>query len=161
MIQSVLRPLATILLQLTDEQYNADCPLLKGSTIGAHSRHIIELFQCLQNGYDSGFVNYDERNRDRMIETSRQLACDFINNICDAKSLENKPMLLKGIFTEGDHEPYTIETNYYREVIYNLEHAIHHMALIRVGIYAVSNIRLPETFGVAASTTQYNNSCVQ
>ena len=161
MIQSVLNPLSAVLMQLTDEQYNAACPLLKGSTIGAHTRHIIELFQCLQNGYASGFVNYDERNRNRMIETNRQLACDSINNICNVVNLANKPMLLKGIFAAGNPEPYTIETNYYRELIYNIEHAIHHMALIRVGVYAVSEIELHETFGVAASTIQYNNSCVQ
>jgi hypothetical protein len=54
-----------------------------------------------------------------------------------------------------------VSTNYYREVIYNLEHTIHHMALIRVGINELGNIDLPKDFGVAPSTIKYKQLCVQ
>jgi hypothetical protein len=50
-------------------------------------------------------------------------------------------------------------TNYYREMAYNLEHTIHHMALIRTGINDVSRISVPENFGVAISTMKYRKQC--
>jgi hypothetical protein len=55
----------------------------------------------------------------------------------------------------------SIPTNYYREVAYNLEHTIHHMALIRVGVNEVSSIVLPDQFGVAYSTIKYKEQCAQ
>jgi len=55
----------------------------------------------------------------------------------------------------------SIPSNYYRELAYNLEHTIHHMALIRVGVNEVSSIELPVEFGVAYSTVKYRKQCAQ
>ncbi|MEM9648432.1 MAG: hypothetical protein AAF969_08120, partial [Bacteroidota bacterium] len=48
-----------------------------------------------------------------------------------------------------------------REVMYNLEHTIHHHALIKVGIQFFTDIPLPESFGVAPSTLQHRQACAQ
>ena len=45
--------------------------------------------------------------------------------------------------------------------MYNLEHAIHHHALIKVGLKIMTKIELPESFGVAPSTIQYRKVCAQ
>jgi hypothetical protein len=43
-----------------------------------------------------------------------------------------------------------------RELLYNLEHAIHHMALIQVAVrQAFPALTLPAHFGVAYSTVQH------
>jgi hypothetical protein len=52
-------------------------------------------------------------------------------------------------------------TNYYREIVYNLEHTIHHMALIRVGLKELASIELPENYGVASATVKHKKSCAQ
>ena len=158
-LQPVFFQLTAALQQLTDVQYAQKSNWLNSSTIGGHTRHIIELFQCIINGYNNGTVNYENRKRDILIETNRQLACSLLQEISHVSNLPNKKLQL--LFSIAGEDLNIIETNYYREMLYNLEHAIHHMALIRVGIAEVSDIQLPENFGVASSTIQYKKQCVQ
>jgi hypothetical protein len=160
-ITAVLNQLSETLSQLTDDEYTQKSKQLNNSTIGGHTRHIIELFQCLLTGYESGIVNYDNRKRDAHIETHRDFACNLLTDICYRINLPNKPMTLQSFFGETRNKIYNIDTNFYREVIYNLEHTIHHMALIRIGIGEVSSIGLPDIFGVAPSTIQYKKLCAQ
>ena len=54
-----------------------------------------------------------------------------------------------------------LDSNYYREVMYNLEHAIHHHALIKVAIIHFTDLDLPDSFGVAPSTMEYRKACAQ
>jgi len=74
---------------------------------------------------------------------------------------DNKKLLLDSSYDEQSTDSITVKTNYYRELIYNLEHTVHHMALIRVGVNEVSSIAIPEGFGVATSTIKYRKSCAQ
>jgi hypothetical protein len=157
----VLNQLADTLFHLSDDAYKQKSILLNGSSVGGHTRHVIELFTCLLNGYDAGVVNYEKRNRDLAIETNKTFASNLLIHIANNIEQENKTMTLQGFFGENESEQYSLETNYFREIIYNLEHTIHHMALIRVGINELSNIELPQNFGVASSTTQYKKLCAQ
>jgi hypothetical protein len=160
-IEPVLLQLTAVLQQLSAVEYNTPSSLLNNSSVGTHTRHIIELFQSLINGYSSGTINYDNRKRDKKIETDRLLAVALLNGIANEMGRPNKPLKLAGLFSEQEEEEIIIETNFYREVLYNLEHTIHHMALIRVGIQEVCSVVVPENFGVAPSTIQYKKICVQ
>jgi hypothetical protein len=135
--------------------------MLFQATIGQHVRHIIELFICLNKGYETGFVNYDKRARDQRIETDKAFACDLLFEIAHNLDKPDKPLLLEANHHETSNEEMIIATTYYREVLYNLEHTIHHMALIRIGIKEVSNIELPSGYGVASSTIKYKKVCAQ
>ena len=160
-IQHVFVQLSASLEQLSDEQYTQPCTSLFNATIGQHLRHIIELYQCLECGYESGIVNYDKRKRDAAIENDKQLAHYLLIEIYAGLDKPNKGLTLENSFEEHSTETIFITTNYYREVAYNLEHTVHHMALIRVGINEVSQIELPETYGVASSTTKFKQACAQ
>lgn len=151
---SIFNELKDALNQLTSEQFCHPCPVLSGATVGQHIRHTIELYQCLFAGYHTGKVNYELRKRDVRIETDKDFAITQLQRISASIHKENKPIRLESGFGDPEYSVIT-DTNYYRELIYNLEHTIHHMALIRIGIEAVSDVILPETFGVAPSTIQY------
>ena len=69
--------------------------------------------------------------------------------------------MLEATYDEHSDKFINIATNYHREIAYNLEHTIHHMALIRVGLTEVAKIELPENFGVASSTVKFRNQCAQ
>ncbi len=156
-----LLQLSATIEQLKNEDYTRPSLLLNNSSIGNHTRHVIELFQCLLHGYKSGFVNYDNRKRDIKIETEKLFAQTQIAEIIAQLNLPNKNMVLEGKFCETNNEIISVETNFFREILYNIEHSIHHMALIRIGVTEISNITLPENFGVAASTIQHKKLCAQ
>ena len=160
-INNVFLQLTASVGQLTDEQYVHQCQTLTGATIGKHVRHVIELFQSLQNGYEDGIVNYDSRKRDIRIENEKQLALSLLNEIRADLNKKDKDLSLETSYDEDSGEVVFIKTNYNREIVYNLEHAIHHMALIRIGINEVSSVELPENFGVAPSTIRYRQECAQ
>lgn len=63
-------------------------------SIGRHVRHIIELIQCLQQGYDEGCVNYVNRKRDVRIETDRHFAITCIEECIEKLILKDRPLLL-------------------------------------------------------------------
>src|SRR3954469_4736467 len=139
-IKSVFIQLSESLKSLSDEEYVQPSQILFNATIGQHVRHIIELFLCLEKGYETGVVNYEKRKRDLRIQTDKGLANALLHEIYSRLNRENKDLLLEGVYDEHSSELISIDTNYYREIAYNLEHTVHHMALIRVGINDVSNI---------------------
>lgn len=159
-ITNVVSDLQQLLLQLTNEQYTAPSRFLSGATTGQHTRHIIELFRCLFAGYETGLVNYDRRKRDMETECSREKAQQLLAEVASSATWTDRLLVLEtGI--NGDGKVVTIPTSFARELLYNLEHTVHHMALIRVGIMELTDISLPVNFGVAQSTIQYRKACAQ
>lgn len=157
-IHNSLNELVNLLNQLSDSEYSKQCPQLSNATIGEHTRHIIEMFQCLENFYDAGLVNYDNRERNTLIQTSTEFAKSKIVDIQNNLDKPNKKIELQQII---DGEEIRIDSNYHRELLYNLEHCIHHQALIKVAILQCENIQIDTNFGVARSTIEYRNKCVQ
>jgi len=157
-INNSLNELIDLLNQLSDSDYSNQCPALSNATIGEHTRHIIEMFQCLENFYDSGFVNYDKRERNTQIQTDTEFAIKNIIGIQQNLEKKNKTMQLQQII---DGEEIVIDSNYFRELLYNLEHCIHHQALIKVAILQCDHVEIDANFGVARSTIEYRNQCAQ
>jgi hypothetical protein len=157
----LLYQLKELLESLTDEQYCKKIALLSDASIGQHTRHIIEFFQELEKGYQTGLVNYDARKRNYAIETQRKFAINELVGIAAVVAKENRVLNLVVDFCGDDSNPYEVPTSYQRELVYNFEHTIHHMALLKIGVRAVATIELPENFGVAMSTLKYRTVCVQ
>jgi hypothetical protein len=160
-VHDVFVLLADSLNRLEEDQYHFPCKNLSGNTVGQHVRHIIEMFQCLDKGWISGEVDYEKRIRDRRIETDRSFAVELLEEIARQISKENKSLYLLTYYDELRTEPEKIGTNYYREIAYNLEHTIHHMALIRIGLRELGDMAVDDSYGVASSTLKYRKQCVQ
>lgn len=146
---------------MTQEEYIQPCTHLSNSTIGQHVRHIIEMFQCLELGYECGSVNYELRKRDIQIETRKDVALATLQAVFEGLQKPDKALVLEGVYNDHSETLLHIPTNYYREIIYNLEHTIHHMALIRIGIRELKQVELPEEYGVASSTVKHKRTCAQ
>ena len=76
-------------------------------------------------------MNYDKRERNTRIQTETSFAIENIALIQQNLDKKNKSIMLIQII---DGEEIRIESNYFRELLYNLEHCIHHQALIKVAV---------------------------
>ncbi len=157
-VQNNLKEIIDLLHQLTDEQFSFKHHELSNASIGEHTRHIIELYQCLIENYSNTIINYDLRDRNPIIQTQTAEAIKAIETILNKVDKENKSLKIE----QGKDECLlSIKTNYFRELLYNLEHSIHHQALIKVAILKFPQIKICDNFGIARSTIEYRLQCAQ
>jgi len=91
-----------ILCQLSQEDYTKCCVALSNATIGQHTRHIIELYQCLVQGYDDATICYDKRKRDTKIQEDINFAILQLEEI--QKALEKPNKEVKVSYELGENE---------------------------------------------------------
>jgi len=153
-----LEQFKNVLSELPAGCYSQSCQILSNASIGQHTRHIIELYLCLIDGYEVADVSYDKRERNTKIEEDIDFALEQLTHIQNNLMKPNKE--IKVTYELGDEET-CLDSNYFREVMYNLEHTIHHQALIKIGVSHFSTQEIPESFGVAPSTIEYRKACAQ
>jgi hypothetical protein len=158
----VVRQLTDLLKQLTPQQYSQKLAVLNQSSIGQHTRHVVEFYQSLLKGVRNGIVDYDARERDLMLENDLYFtinSLEIIENTIENFKKPNEPLLLAVSYC-ADNQDF-IDTNFMREMIYLIEHSIHHYALIRIGLQEnFSEITIPKDFGVAYSTVKHREELV-
>jgi len=158
---TILSQLENALSQISESDFSKPSHVLSNSTMGQHVRHTLEFFICLESGFEEGIVNYDRRAHDKLIENDKFIALASIQRIKDFVSNQNQDQALKlevG-YEKNNDDCVTIETNYFRELTYNIEHAVHHMAIMKIGIREVADyIILPPDFGIAVSTMRHKET---
>ena len=155
-VETLLR-LKAVLAQM-DQRLYTHVNAKGGASVGQHVRHTLEFFQCL---FDAKMaVNYDARNRDIMVESSPKHASLTIDRIIEEVNNQTSdfPLQTVGEFPSVSAQPLSVNSSLSRELLYVLEHAIHHMALIRILIKdEQADFELEEAFGVAYSTLAYRS----
>jgi uncharacterized damage-inducible protein DinB len=159
----ILDQLADLVQQLKPADFSKASDALSKSTIGQHLRHTLEFFICFEEGFNKGIINYDKRAHDKLVESDKFIALATIKRIAAfVEDLnENKSLKLEVGYDLHSDDFITIDTNATRELVYNIEHAVHHMAIMKIGIREVASyVKLPADFGVAASTVRYKESVI-
>lgn len=154
----ILNQLADVVTQIQQADFVKPSETLSHSTIGQHVRHTLEFFSCFDKGIEEGTINYDMRAHDTVIETDKAAALSTIDHaVSFVKTVsENIPLKLQVGYSPMRDEFETIDTNSTRELAYNIEHAVHHMALIKIAVKDVAPyVRLDINFGIAASTVRH------
>ena len=147
-----------LLNQINDEVLTTHYKVLGQSTIGQHLRHIIEFYNCLLEGYTSKTINYDNRKRELAIENNTIIAIQKLKHIVLNLDKPDSTLNLMQPCVLGEQ---IITTTYYRELLHNLEHSIHHQAIIKIALLNNTSIILPSHFGVAPSTIEHQTKCAQ
>ncbi|VXD18671.1 DinB family protein [Marinoscillum sp. 108] len=150
-----------IVRQMTSDQYVLPISTLSNATIGQHVRHLLEFFLCLQDAQLTRSLDYDDRKHDQYLQTDVKLALGVTNALQNTLQQQDKdfPIAMRANYDIEVENSIDISTSFFRELAYNIEHAIHHMALIKIGLReAFPEVDIPEHFGVASSTVRYQKS---
>lgn len=158
--KELLGQLDQILIRCKEEDFSKPLKELSGSTFGQHIRHTLEFFICLFDAKNDSVINYDQRKHDKLIETDKKLARSVISSIERflEENTEDFEIIFEANYTSDEGQNLIMKSSFFRELAYNIEHAIHHMALIKVAVnQSLNYIVLPEDFGVASSTVRYRS----
>ena len=153
----IIDQLTELAEKLSQDNFTRPLTVLMKSSIGMHYRHIIEFYEVMISGVGTGEINYDSRKHDPELEQSREKCLERLKGIRKAITLEPAMNLkLSGSYTLETDIRFTISTNLERELVYNIEHAIHHMAIIRIALqHEFPGISIGKEFGYAYSTLKH------
>ncbi len=157
-VESIFADMEYFLSRVDDPQYAHPLEVLSNASAGQHTRHVIEFFQCLLEQRLTGTINYDKRVRNTLIEQHTGVALDSLQRIAsEIQSVDPRESLQLEVSYDAACEAcFPVETTFERELVYNIEHAIHHLAMIKIGLrIAAPEIVLRAGFGVAPSTVRY------
>ena len=159
----IIEQAITFLRRINKESYsNISAPNFS-SSVGSHIRHIIDHYQSIISGLNSGLINYNERSRGNSVEREPEVAISklnsiisWISNISEEEMNRNIKLLTEiSISTKKNVE---VDSNVKRELIFAGSHAIHHYEIIsqiaKNQQTIVNNMPL-DTFGVAPATSSY------
>lgn len=169
--QELLDQKLQILSTISDKDYVKNCPAIFNASIASHIRHSLNHFQSLLKAHDQSIVcidsestlnsiNYDERERNTEIETSRLAALTAIQEISglipELSLSKNINMSFYGT-ASTNFEPYSVSSNVARELSFVTHHGVHHMAMIKLIIKELG-YSSDDTIGMAMSTIKYQRA---
>ncbi len=152
-ILAVVQQINHVLEQLEPHEYRRQLPEFEGSSLGQHFRHILEFFQCLESGVRSGTVDYAARERNLLYEDNPNLAAAAFEAFADALPTLHifDPVEVRAEF--GGQERPSYPSTVGRELLFVYDHAIHHLAIIKIGLLCqFPHVRADRDLGVSPST---------
>ena len=154
--------MSELLDRLAPSDYTTSVPVLGGATLGQHFRHIIDFYLSLLRDLPSGTVDYGRRERDLRLEVDIAFAKTTLLDLPGRiESLdEARPLRVRTEFSDqpGAERP-EVTSSVGRELMYVYDHALHHLAILRIGVKTLRPDLVPaEKLGVAPSTLKYQRS---
>ena len=139
---------------ITDNEYSNKTIAPYYSSIGVHMRHILDVFDCVFDGLESGNINLISRKRNELAENYTQYGIAYFEDIIQRLKLINAEDLNKIVTVTDDLGLGIITANYTLGgiLIQAHSHAIHHFASVG---YVISQlgISLPDAdFGFNPTT---------
>lgn len=162
--QEIVLQICDVIKQLTTDEYSEKLNILSGSSIGMHVRHILEFYSCFLRNVEQQKICYDNRERKLIFEVDPTSTIEEFSDISNkiGSLNENTELNLSFNPSQTTSEPQEIKSSVARELLYTMDHSIHHMALIKIAIlYNFQHLSFPDSFGVAPSTLRHQKQCAQ
>jgi uncharacterized damage-inducible protein DinB len=158
-IVEILNQGERLLMGIDDESYVRKLPAAFNASIGGHYRHCLDHFLSLLGSAVEGDLNYDQRERNPLVENDRFAALNVTRAVRD-QFLQLETSHLERTFQVTSQTSYALNNSpvststVSREIMYVVAHAVHHYALIGM-MGALMGLKLPPGFGVAPSTLKH------
>jgi hypothetical protein len=157
----ILSQLIGMTEQFSREDYTKPLDLLSANSVGRHLRHILEFYELGVRAGNTGKLNYDKRERNLLLENDPREAVSKMKELIVLLGMMKEDMVLKleASYSPDERNDVKVTTTFYRELLYNVEHAIPHMAIIAIAVKVdFQQIRLSENFGIAYSTLKHKQT---
>lgn len=141
--------------------YATESMVMPGGTVGKHLRHLADHYEAIVRATVSTseeVVNYDHRERDVPMESSREDALRGLESLrVRVKSLRdlqpNRLMQVRVMVSGAGHEA-TLTTSLARELAFATHHGVHHQAMMKA-IAGEFGVEAATEFGKAPSTMNH------
>lgn len=152
-ILAVVQQINHVLEQLEPHEYRCQLPEFEGSTLGQHFRHILEFFQCLQQGFHTGVVDYAARQRNLLYEDNPRLTAAAFELFAEVLPVQDVFDQVEVRAEFGGQERPSYSSTVGRELMFVYDHAIHHLAIIKIGLLChFPHVQADKDLGVSPST---------
>jgi uncharacterized damage-inducible protein DinB len=149
----------TLLTNITNEQYSDKTVAPYYSSIGAHMRHVLDVFSCIVNGVEKGHIDFSDRKRNTLAEEQTVEGIKYFEMIIRAL-YELETLDLNQLIEVTDDlgmgrvtATYTLSS----ALIQAHSHAIHHFASVGFIVNSLG-IELPDAdFGYNPTTPRVVN----
>ncbi|MGJ8744380.1 DinB family protein [Polaribacter sp.] len=134
-----------LLEAISDEQYANKTIPPYFSSIGCNMRHVLDAFNSIFNGLESGEIDFTARKRNTVCEKTTQDGILYFNNIISKLQTIDTSNFSTMVLVKDDLGSGIITINYTLESVlaYAHSHAIHHFASIGFIIHQLG-IELPD-----------------
>jgi hypothetical protein len=150
-----------LLETLSDRSYTE--PVRGWAPVGAQYRHVLEHYQSFLSGVLLGSVDYDDRPRNAVLETSREAALaatrSCIAGIAALEGSDDCSLQVQMDSGAGPERPDWRISSAGRELQFLCSHTVHHFALIKL-LLEGSEV-LDPNFGVAPSSIAYQRAALR
>lgn len=155
--RQALAQLLELVSGLSADQYQCCLGVQRQHTVGKHVRHILDHYQALMKALESGAsLNYENRQRDRALETDPKRACTNMRAIYRFLGQLDSEGYSSDLSLDHvtDERRLDLTTSLGRELVFLASHTVHHMAII--GLLAEQlGISPAKDFGVHPSTLRH------
>jgi uncharacterized damage-inducible protein DinB len=148
---------ATLLDVTSDLDYQSRPEGGVSGSVGAHVRHCLDHVRAVIDAAEGARLSYDHRDRDTALEHNRTrgiLALRQLGHRLEALvgRPADQPMCLEAQ-VDCDGDAVEVASSLGRELVFVLQHTIHHQAIVAL-LLAARGVAIPPRFGYAPSTVR-------
>jgi uncharacterized damage-inducible protein DinB len=128
--------------------------------IGQHVRHVLDHYKAFQSGLSLLCVDYNQRHRNGLEETRPEVALSQVSNLKQwlrELDITNQNVDVISEINVRVTESQAMQSNIERELLYLINHSIHHMAYASL-LASQLGTSLPHHIGLAPGTATYERA---